>query len=206
MAAPSTRRRLSGLNPALLPLRTLAFDDQDYSFFTYAGTWRTFAGTGWPGGAYANTVTFRAAVVPSEPTPTADTAIVRFRGTPEEGLDLLGSSEDGGPMSFFIRALDSATNTGWVPFGPALVTYCYRYEWSPTVAQDSRPENVHNYANSFIGQNNYGHLATPGLLQLRGLPAGRYQFRLEKPANTNDLNDNGNRATYFDGLMLYTRA
>jgi hypothetical protein len=208
MSVALTYRRSIGPTPPLgqLPLRTLNFDDQDYTFFTYTGLWTFYQGANWPGGTTNNTGTSRAAVVPTETTPLADTAVVRFRGTAEEGIDFYGAGEDDGKVRFFIRALDSTTNTGWVAFGPPIGSYCYRYEWNPATAQDSRPENDQNYANSFRGQNIYYRLATPGLIQLRGFPAGRYQFRLQKDANTTDPNANGNRATYFDGVTVYTRA
>jgi hypothetical protein len=210
MGAVSNYRRSSGAVAAavvpLPPLRTLDVDDQDFTFFTYTGTWYYYRGPDWPGGVKNNTGTSRAAVVPTETTPLVDTPVLRFRGSPEEGIDFYGAGEDDGKASFYIRALDSATNTGWVAFGPPLGSYCYRYEWNPNVAEDSRPENVKNYANSFRGQNIYYRLGDPGLIQVRGFPAGRYQFRLQKDANTTDPNSNGNRATYFDGVTVYTRA
>lgn len=205
MAAATSYRRLSAPNPASFPLRTLAFDDQDYSFFTYTGTWYRFNGTGWPGGASGNAVSYRAAVVPSEPLPVLETAVVRFRGTPEEGLDFRGATEDGGQLLLFIRALDSPTDSGWVQFGPPIGSLSYRYQWRPEAPRTS-PQDVANYANTYLGQSYYSSLASPGIVQVWGLPAGRYQFQLRKVANTTDPNDNGNKATYFDGAVLQTRA
>jgi hypothetical protein len=108
-------------------------------------------------------------------------------------------------MDFFIRALDSRTNSGWVQFGAGIGSYCYLYQWQTTGRQDDNLGNTLNYYVTYQGQNLYSHLATPGLIQLRGLPAGRYQFREQKTANTTDPNANGNRATYRDGAIVYTR-
>lgn len=187
------------------PLRTLRYDDQDTSFFTYTGTWYVYRGGDWGGGAYGNTVTYRAAVVPSEaPLPLLVTKVIPFSGTPEEGIIFWGAAEDGGQIVFFIRALDSKTNAGWVQFGPSFGTYTTSWQWNTTNRPDNRPEADANYAGSFIGQSYYSRLSNPGIVRVHGLPAGRYQFMLQKPANTTDPGDNGNKAFYFDGATVET--
>lgn len=187
------------------PLRTLRYDDQDSAFFTYAGTWYQ-ANEDWPGGSYQNTVTYRAAVVPTEALPTLTTKVLTFGGDPSEGIAFWGAAEDSGQIRFFMRALDSETNPGWVEFGPPFGTYTISWVWKATTPRpDDRPEADANYAGSFIGQSHYTRLNNPGLVHVHGMPAGRYQFMIQKPANTDDPNDNGNKALYFDGATVYTR-
>jgi hypothetical protein len=194
------------LDYTLDPLRQLFFDDQNFSFFSHTGYWSFYVGPDWPGGARANTGTSRAAVVPSETTPTITSGIVAFAGTAEEGMDWLGAAEGGGPIYLQIKVLDGPFTADWTTFGPAIDTLTYRYSWKPTnIRSDDNPVFSDNYESAYLGQSYYSHLNDPGIIQLRGMPAGRYQFRILKPANTNDPNDNGNKATYFDGVTVYTR-
>ncbi|HET9504173.1 MAG TPA: hypothetical protein VFO93_11575 [Hymenobacter sp.] len=199
------RRRIARPPIVLGPLRTLRYDDQDYSFFTYAGTWFK-ANHEWPGGSYQNTVTHRAAVVPTEALPTLTTQVITFGGDPSEGIAFWGAAEDSGQIRFFMRALDSETNSDWVPFGAPFGTYCLSWVWRATAPRsDDRPEADANYDNNFMGQSYYSRLGSPGLVHVHGMPAGRYQFMVQKPANTTDPNDNGDKALYFDGATVYTR-
>ncbi len=199
------RRRTARPPIVLGPLRTLRYDDQDYTFFTYVGTWYK-ANNDWPGGSYQNTVTYRAAVVPTEAMPTLTTKVITFGGDPSEGIAFWGAAEDSGQLRFFIRALDSKTNPDWVQFGPPFGTYSLNWVWKATATRsDDRPEVDTNYNNSFMGQSYYSHLGSPGLVRVHGMPAGRYQFRMQKPVNTADPNDNGDKALYFDGATIYTQ-
>jgi hypothetical protein len=183
------------------PLQTLDYDDQG-TWLSCVGAWTPLTTNGWPGGIRNNTLTYCDLVTSATPDTYVESSVFTLAGTAEEGFDIFGAIEDSGRMTLLLRCLDYAPNTAWQPFLSGIGSYdnIYRYN-----GLSANPAAVGAYYDDFIDQGRYDKILTVPIIQLRGLPAGRYQFRLVKPVNGNPGDGPGDRRTYFDGATIYTR-
>ena len=185
---------------SVYPLWSNRIDDHD-PFFTFEGVWYDQSSSDWPGGQYANTATLSNIVHPSDPVTQVTTGIMTFTGTPDEGFIWRGSSERSGPVWFYIQALDQA-DTSWqyvATVGTGANIYRYNGgDIAPGVQGSSYYEN--GYSESYYSQ------LQNAMTGYVGLPAGRYRFRLFKPANVEDgAGYIGDRATVIDSGSYLTR-
>jgi hypothetical protein len=177
------------------PLRALAFDDQDATFFTYdgpAGIWDHYQGGGWPGeGVRNNTGTSVRAVQPGQLVQVTSRAFYTA-GTPEEGLVLYLANESSGPLEVYLDGQLVAT-LGYLGYYNSLRSQLYDMRRGGATTAESADYLPYGNANEPFRPVT---LFTPGW----------HTLTLVKRVNAAAGDTNGNdRATYFDGCTLYTR-
>ena len=199
-------RQSGPLPPVIGPLHRYVIDDQDPGMGR-TGAWYTYdeASLGaWPGGLTNGRMTYASIVWPSHGPTVLTFPVMQFAGTAEEGVNFCGASEDAGPAVLQMKALDHPTNTGWNDLftidSAAIVRTWMASEPAENVLIPS------SYTVSYPGYTQTAYFDLTRIIHaVRGLPAGRYQFRLVKLVNTPEgQNNSGNKATYFDSTQVDT--